>query len=84
MLYLILFLAVPIYAGLILPAKPSIDPFYNAPAGFEKAAVGEILQSRKTPKPITAVFVPVKIQNSWQLLVRSEDSFGNPNVIVHW
>ena len=82
MLYLILFLAVPIYAGLILPAKPSIDPFYNAPAGFEKAAVGEILQSRKTPKPITAVFVPVKIQNSWQLLVRSEDSFGNPNVIV--
>ena len=68
-------------AGLILPTKPSNDPFYNA-SRFEKAAVGDILQSRKTPKPITGVFVPVKIQNSWQLLVRSEDSFGNPNVIV--
>lgn len=75
MLFLLFLLVAPIYAGLILPTKPSNDPFYNAPAGFEKAAVGEILQSRKTPKPITGVFVPVKIQNSWQLLVRSEDSF---------
>ena len=82
MLFLLFLLVAPIYAGLILPTKPSNDPFYNAPAGFEKAAVGDILQSRKTPKPITGVFVPVKIQNSWQLLVRSEDSFGNPNVIV--
>ena len=82
MLYLILFLIAPIYAGILLPTKPSIDPFYNAPEGFEKAAVGDILHFRKIPKSITGEFVPLKIQNSWQLLVRSEDSFGNPNVIV--
>ncbi|KAL1575655.1 lipase 5 [Candida albicans P76067] len=82
MLYLILFLIAPIYAGLIFPTKPSSDPFYNPPKGFENAAVGDILQSRATPKSITGGFTPLKIQNSWQLLVRSEDSFGNPNVIV--
>ncbi|CAX40803.1 secretory lipase precursor, putative [Candida dubliniensis CD36] len=82
MLFLLFLLAAPIYAGLIFPTKPSKDPFYNAPEGFEKAAVGDILQSRVTPKSITGGFIPLKIQNSWQLLVRSEDSFGNPNVIV--
>ena len=82
MFYLILFLISPIYAGLIFPTKPSSDPFYNPPKGFEKAAVGDILQSRETPKSITGRFAPLKIQNSWQLLVRSEDSFGNPNAIV--
>lgn len=35
MLYLILFLIAPIYAGVLLPTKPSIDPFYNAPEGFK-------------------------------------------------
>ena len=82
MLYLILFLIAPIYAGVLLPTKPSIDPFYNAPEGFKNATVGDILQFRKTPKSITGGFVPLNVQNSWQFLVRSEDSFGNPNVIV--
>ena len=82
MLYLILFLIAPIYAGVLLPTKPSIDPFYNAPESFKNATVGDILQFRKTPKSITGGFVPLNVQNSWQLLVRSEDSFGNPNVIV--
>ena len=40
------------------------------------------MQHRSTPKPITGAFFPSKVQNSWQLLVRSEDSFGNPNVLV--
>ncbi|CAX40845.1 lipase precursor, putative [Candida dubliniensis CD36] len=82
MLFLLFLLAAPIYAGLIFPTKPSKDSFYNAPAGFEKAAVGDILQSRTMPKSFTSKFAHLKIQNSWQLLVRSEDSFGNPNVIV--
>ena len=81
MLYLILFLIAPYMLALFsLPnhqAIPSITP-----KGFENAAVGDILQSRATPKSITGGFTPLKIQNSWQLLVRSEDSFGNPNVIV--
>ena len=82
MLFLLFLLITPIYAGLIFLTKPSNDPFYNPPKGFEKAAVGDILQSRETPKSITGRFAPLKIQNSWQLLVRSEDSFGNPNAIV--
>ena len=65
-LYLILFLIAPIYAGVLLPTKPSIDPFYNAPEGFKNATVGDILQFRKTPKSITGGFVPLNVQNSWQ------------------
>ena len=80
--YLLLALITPIYCGILLPTKPSNDPFYNAPAGYEDAKVGDILQHRSTPKPITGAFFPSKVQNSWQLLVRSEDSFGNPNVLV--
>ncbi|MCP8718812.1 MAG: lipase family protein [Asgard group archaeon] len=81
-IYLILAFITSTYCGILFPAKPSNDLFYNAPAGYENAKVGDILQHRSTPKPITGAFFPSKVQNSWQLLVRSEDSFGNPNVLV--
>ncbi|RCK57260.1 Lipase 1 [Candida viswanathii] len=35
------------------------------------------------PRPVrNLLFFHVPLKNSWQLLVRSEDSFGNPNAIV--
>lgn len=62
--------------------KPSDDPFYSAPEGFENAKLGDILKHRDTPAPIRSLYFEVDIEHSWQLLIRSEDSFGNPSVIV--
>lgn len=62
--------------------KPSEDPFYSAPEGFENAKLGEILKHRNTPAPIRSIIFEVDLKDSWQLLVRSQDSFGNPSVIV--
>ncbi|KAI5963195.1 uncharacterized protein KGF55_002987 [Candida pseudojiufengensis] len=62
--------------------KPSEDDFYTPPIGFENAEVGDILKFRETPSQIKFILFPLNIKNSWQLLVRSEDSFGNPNAIV--
>ncbi|KAK6465389.1 secretory lipase-domain-containing protein [Scheffersomyces coipomensis] len=61
---------------------PSNDPFYTPPRGYENAAVGAILNSRATPQSVKSVYASVNAKNSWQLLVRSEDSFGNPNAVV--
>ncbi|RCK66367.1 Lipase 4 [Candida viswanathii] len=81
-LLLLFALLAPIHGALLSPTKPSNDPFYNAPEGYEDANVGDILQYRTTPNAITGAFFPSKVQNSWQLLIRSEDSFGQPNVFV--
>ncbi|KAI5970336.1 hypothetical protein CANMA_000689 [Candida margitis] len=43
--------------------------------------LGEILKVRQPPVPIRSYLAPIKAI-SWQLLIRSEDSFGNPNVIA--
>ncbi|CAK7909391.1 lipase 1 [[Candida] anglica] len=67
---------------IILPLAPSVDPFYQPPAGFESQPVGAILRYRKRTNPFGIVVVPVKIKDVWQLLVRSEDTFGNPIAIV--
>ncbi|EMG48155.1 Lipase 4 [Candida maltosa Xu316] len=83
LIYLLLFLfAAPIHGGILLPTKPSSDSFYTPPSGYESAANGDILQIRKTPRTLINTFAPVKVGNSWQLLIKSEDSFGNPNAIV--
>ncbi|CAK7916986.1 triacylglycerol lipase [[Candida] anglica] len=68
--------------GSILPLAPSVDPFYQPPAGFGSKPVGTILRYRKRNNPYGVVVVPVKIKDIWQLLVRSEDSFGNPIAIA--
>lgn len=61
---------------------PSQDDFYNNPAGFESASLGTILKHRNTPGPLRYSFIDINVKNSWQLLVRSEDSFGKPISIV--
>ena len=58
-----------------------MDDFYTAPDGYESAKLGEILKLRKLPVNSVVCF-EIDIKNSWQLLVRSEDSFGNATAIV--
>lgn len=81
---LILFLSLlqTIFASLFSLKPPSQDDFYKAPAGFKAAKPGDILKTRKSPNKPSSLYALVEVQNSWQLLVRSEDSFGNPNAFV--
>lgn len=62
--------------------KPSQDSWYNLPKNFEDAQPGDILKWRKTPAPIDSPFFTLNIRNSWQQMVRSTDSLGNPTVAV--
>lgn len=66
----------------VKPTAPSEDEFYSPPSGFEDAELGSILKMRTTPFQITSVYFPVNIANSWQVLVRSEDSLGNATAVV--
>lgn len=82
---LTLFLAVVAHLGLALafvPTKPSDDPFYVAPANISAYKNGDIISWRPTPQEIRTIYVPVNIKDSYQFLVRSTDSFGNPNAVV--
>ncbi|KAL6449635.1 LIP1 Lipase 1 [Candida maltosa Xu316] len=71
-----------ILASPITLEPPSEDPFYSPPQGYENSKNGEILKWRKTPNQLTSLVFPVEIKNSWQLLVKSEDQFGNDTAIV--
>ncbi|KAI5959849.1 uncharacterized protein KGF55_005081 [Candida pseudojiufengensis] len=64
------------------PIKPSEDNFYNAPKGFKSAEPGTILKKRHVPNKLTNIFTPIKVKDAWQIMVRSENSFNEPNVIV--
>lgn len=71
-----------VFALQIGPSIPSKDDFYKAPNGFESKPNGSILKIRKTPFPLRSMFLKVNVEDSWQILVRSEDSFGEPNAVV--
>lgn len=62
------------------PRRPSDDPFYRAPAGFERRVPGEVLRSR----PIdVALFGRISQRiSAWQLLYRTADLNGVPQVGV--
>ena len=61
---------------------PSADEFYKGPDGFENQPLGTILRWRETPYNLRSVYFPIKIKNSWDILVRSEDSHGNATAVV--
>lgn len=61
---------------------PSKDPFYSAPEGYEKAELGTVLKIRKTPHPLRSVYFKMKVKNTWQILYRSSDTFGNATAVV--
>ncbi|KAI5963197.1 uncharacterized protein KGF55_002989 [Candida pseudojiufengensis] len=82
-LYLILsFILSIVLSAPTFPTPPSEDDFYIPPQGFENAKSGDILKYRNTPNKLRSIYFPLNVANSWQLLVRSEDSFGNPNAFV--
>ncbi|KAI5956981.1 hypothetical protein KGF54_000600 [Candida jiufengensis] len=64
------------------PKAPSEDDFYIAPDDIENYKLGDIIRYRNTPAQLRGIIFPINIKNSWQLLIRSEDSFGNPNAFV--
>lgn len=71
-------------AGGAKPIPPSDDPFYTPPAGFESAAPGTILRSRKVPSALSLFqAIPIQLQGAWQTLYRTTDSLGNPIATVN-
>lgn len=61
---------------------PSQDAFYKPPAGYESTAPGTVLKTRPIPSPLRSVILPLMIKNTWQIMVRSTDTHGNPTYIV--
>ncbi|KAI5956986.1 hypothetical protein KGF54_000605 [Candida jiufengensis] len=64
------------------PKAPTEDDFYIVPDDIENYKPGDIIRYRNTPAQLRSIIFPINIKNSWQLLIRSEDSFGNPNAFV--
>lgn len=79
---ILLYLIATTVAATIKPTPLSMDDFYKPPQGYEDQKVGTILKHRNTPNPLSSVANEASVQYAWQLLVRSEDSFENPNAIV--
>ncbi|CAK7890657.1 lipase 1 [[Candida] anglica] len=76
------FLASVLAFPLKSPTKPSDDPFYSPPDGFESAKSGEVLRFRKMDNSYGALYLPVNLAATYQYLVKSENSFGEPVAIV--
>ncbi|NNH74417.1 lipase [Nocardia uniformis] len=63
-----------------LPLPPSRDPFLRAPAGFAAHSPGTILRTRPVELALFGL-VPQRV-SAWQLLYRSSDLHGKPEVAV--
>lgn len=70
------------FAGFTKPIPPSKDAFYELPKDLDKFKPGEIIRYRQSPQKLKGFIVPMNIENQWQFLVRTTDSFGNPTAIV--
>lgn len=65
--------------------RPSEDPFYTPPAGFENLAPGAIIRSRAPPNHLAAfstIPLNIDVDKTRQLLFRTTDSTGNPQAAV--
>ncbi|KAF3985901.1 hypothetical protein FT663_05115 [Candidozyma haemuli var. vulneris] len=69
-------------ASFIKPTAPTEDDFYLAPGNLSSYKNGDIIASRPAPAMIRSIYFPVNVKNAWQLSVRSEDSHGEPNIVV--
>lgn len=77
-----LWLSVSLALFIKRPLTPSKDPFYEVPDDVSDYELGEIINWRPTPVPVRMIYFRWNIKNAWQLLVRSEDSFGRPTAFV--
>jgi hypothetical protein len=66
--------AAPVQERALIPLKPSVDPFYQPPAGFESTAPGTILKTR-TIIPALLGLLPSAVQ-AYQLLYRTTSING--------
>ncbi|MRH86528.1 lipase [Nocardia sp. SYP-A9097] len=62
------------------PLPPGKDPFFRAPHGFAQQAPGTVLRSRPVELALLGI-VPQQVA-AWQLLYRSTDLDGKPEVAV--
>jgi hypothetical protein len=67
----------------VAPLPPAQDPFYRPPPGYENAAPGTILASRPAPARLQILnTIPVNIKQVTQLLYRTTNALGEPEVTV--
>ncbi|KAI5952204.1 hypothetical protein CANMA_005080 [Candida margitis] len=78
----LLFLSTTLYALKLPLVPPDQDPFYVAPPDYESAPLGTILRSRPTPNKLVNLCFTFELKRSWQILYRSQNSFGEATAIV--
>jgi hypothetical protein len=62
---------------------PETDSFYNPPERFEDVRLGSILRYRRSPHTIRLNNVlPYRINGTWQILYRTQNSVGRPEATV--
>ncbi|CAH2354043.1 putative lipase 5 [[Candida] railenensis] len=64
------------------PLIPQEDSFYDDPEDLQSYALGELIKIRKTPHQLRGIYIPISVKDSWQIMVRSSDVFGNATAIV--
>lgn len=79
---IVFFLSTSIYALQVPLVPPDRDPFYLAPPDYKSAPLGTILRSRPTPNKLVNICFTYELKRSWQILYRSQNSFGEPTAIV--
>lgn len=65
-----------------IPIKPSDDPFYQPPDGYEDEPLGTILRIRKQSNAYGIIVFQAKVESVYQILVRSEDTFNQPIAVM--
>ncbi|KAF3986950.1 hypothetical protein FT663_04113 [Candidozyma haemuli var. vulneris] len=71
-----------VLAQTIRPTIPSEDDFYNAPSNLTSYDAGDIIDFRRAPNQVRSLFTPLKVENAWQLLVKSQNARGEPIAMV--
>ncbi|KAL5363344.1 secretory lipase-domain-containing protein [Aspergillus floccosus] len=64
------------------PIPPNKDPFYTPPAGYQHAKPGTILSHREVPYPVANLGADDKPSHAYQILYRTNDSFGRATATV--
>lgn len=63
------------------PVRPRDDDFYDAPAGLEELAPGEIIRTRSVKLAFVGL-IPQRRMRAWQIAYRSNDLNGQAEVAV--
>ncbi|QEL63051.1 hypothetical protein CJJ09_005245 [Candidozyma auris] len=81
-LLLVSWAAVSLALSIKPPLAPTQDSFYDVPANVSRYKNGDIIKWRTPPAQLRSIYFPMNVKNAWQLLVKTEDSFGNPTAFV--